>query len=62
MRTARAIREALQGQGQVYLRELMGAHARRIFDARERKGQLEVKLADGWYEVLIGDDIWSTGY
>jgi len=61
MRTAREIRAALKGEGRVYLREVMTASAVRVFDARVRLGEIQVKTLRGWHTLLIGDEIWKVG-
>lgn len=68
-RTAKAIREALQGQGRVYFRELLTSETRRVFGARERKGETQVQLHPRpgsnamweWHTLLNGDEVWGVG-
>lgn len=65
--TAHQIRETLDGKGEhgangrIYIRRLFSSGPARVIDARERKGETQVKLADGWYTRLIGDEVFETG-
>ena len=63
-RTAKAIREALNPakQGRVYIRMMFDVAPIRVFDARERNGELQVKCGvDGpWLTVLMGDELWES--
>ena len=60
-RTAQSIRQSLKGEGRVYIRQMFTTDAARVFDARERRGVLQVKTQEGWHEVLIGDELWAQG-
>ena len=62
MRTAKEIREALKGTRPVYIRYVFTSGVLHIYEARERKGELQVKTTNGWHTVLIGDEIWSPDY
>lgn len=59
-RTAKAIRAALTGSGRVYVRKVFTSVPIRVTNARERKGNLQVRTPQGWHTVLIGDELWST--
>ena len=61
-RNARDIREALQGTGRVYLRPMMTDAVIRVMNARERKGETQLRTQHGWHTLLIGDTVWSQEF
>ena len=59
--TAKEIRDGLKGEGRVYYKQVFAEHPKRVFDARIRKGSLQVKTVERWHDVLYGDQIWAVG-
>jgi hypothetical protein len=56
---AREIRQALREEVHVIVRFPEAASGARVFDAREKNGVLEVKMASGW-KVANGATIYEA--
>lgn len=58
-RTAKAIREAIKGEGRAYIVPILTSTPIRIINARECKGELQVRTPNGWHTVLTGDTLYA---